>query len=157
MILRNIIYALILCGLVILDGCAKPSLEDKLIGAAASGSIPEIKRLLSLGVNVNCRAHSLNAGTPLIWAVRSRQENALEVLLAAGADPNIKTGTKESPLFLAYGSDQEDTSGIIKKLISAGANPDECRPLFEGLPENNPNRIAFEQAIKLRDLGEKKQ
>jgi len=91
-----------------LFGCRKLSPEDELIIAAQNGNIEVIQKLISSKINVNCKDHSPDAGTPLIWAVRCKQENAVQVLLAAGADPNIPTGTGEAPLFFATGTSQDN-------------------------------------------------
>jgi len=124
------------------------------MGAAANGDVPEIERLLRSGVNVNCRSHSTDGTTPLIWAVWERQAAAVEVLLAAGSDPNIANGTGKTPLSLAIGGPQEDTSRIVKDLVLAGAKTEECKPLFESLPQDDPKRIAFEHALKERAVKE---
>jgi len=128
----------------------KQSLESQLIIASENGNIQKIKKLLSSGVNVNSKEHfSPDAGTPLIWAVRCEQEKAVKILLAAGADPNITCGTGETALFFAIGGSTNDASSIIiKELILAGANTEKEK--FESLPVDDPNRIAFEKAIKLR-------
>lgn len=118
------------------------------MGAAANGDVPEIKRLLRSGVNVNCKSHFTDGTTPLIWAVWERQAAAVEVLLAAGADPNIVNGTGKTALSLAIGGAQEDTSRIIMDLVLAGAKTEECRPIFESLPQDDPRRVAFERASK---------
>jgi len=143
--------------LAFLSGCRKPSLQDQLVIASEGGDVREIARLLSLGVNVNCKeSHSPEAGTPLIWAVRCRQEKAVRALLRAGADPNIKNGPGESALFFA-GAYEEGMTNIIKDLILAGANTEEVKKEFEDDWPTSPNRIAFEEAIKLRDQGSKTQ
>lgn len=142
-------YALLTLGaLCLFGGCGK-SPEDKLIEASAAGNVQEIQRLLSLGVNVNCVSRALDKSTPLIWAVAQRREKAVTALLAAGADPNLRDAHGKTALFYAF-SNQEDLSGIIKPLVLAGANTVEYKAMFATLPENNPNRVAFEQASKER-------
>jgi len=137
--------------LTILCGCAQ-SLGDKLIAASGNGDVNEIKELLKSGAHVNYRCHSLDSGTPLIWAVRGRHEEAVTVLIDAGADPNIRCGTGETALFFAIGNSADDVSPIlIKKLILAGANTEINRELFENLSVNDTNRIAYEQAIALKN------
>jgi ankyrin repeat protein len=149
---RAFIGVLTFSAFVLFSGCGQRTLEKQLIIASQDGNVQEIKRLLSLGVNVNCKQRfSPDAGTPLIWAVRCRQEKAVEVLLAAGADPNIKTRTGQTALFQAIGGYQEDNSRIIKDLILAGANTDEDKKGFESLWPDNTNRVAFEQAIIIRN------
>jgi hypothetical protein len=148
---RASIRLLVFIALPFVGGCGRLSLEQQLIIASQHGNIPEIKRLLALGVNVNCRDPSLDGGTPLIWAVRQRREEAVEVLLAAGADPNIRTGTGQSALFFAIGDPLEDRSRTIEALVLGGANTEEYKKLFESLPRNDLNRVAFEQAIALKN------
>ena len=64
--------------------------------------------------------------TALHLAVRSGSLAAVEVLLAAGADPNIATPLEEQqPLHLAAGIKAAgDAVPIIKALLAAGAAPD---------------------------------
>jgi ankyrin repeat protein len=138
-------------------GCRERSPEGQLIIAAQNNDVKEIQKLLSLGVNVNCRDNSPDAATPLIWAVRGRKESAVDVLIAAGADPNISCGAGDSALFFAIGGPKDDTSSIIRKLVKAGADTDKYFTLYENYPQDDPSRIAYEQAIKLRGGDTKKQ
>jgi hypothetical protein len=141
-----------LISILFLAACAKPTPEQNLIGAAATGDLQEIKRLLSLGVNVNCTDNSKVAGTPLIWAAYEGQQESVLVLLSGGADPNIRDGRGYTALSLALVK-RRDQSAAIRALVLAGANTDECRALVSGLAAGDPNRIAFEEAIKFRDQG----
>jgi ankyrin repeat protein len=143
--LRFLVFSL----LIFIEACSMPSSEDKLVESAGSGDLKEIQKFLSSGVSVNCRAHSLDRITPLIWAVMQRQEKSVTALLAAGADPNIRDAHKNTALFYAY-SVQTDLSFFIKSLIASGANTQEYQAMFENLSQDNPNRIAFEQAINLQ-------
>jgi hypothetical protein len=146
----RIVFSIValLSALCFSGGCtARP--EDKLIQAAAAGNVQDIHRLLSLGISVNCVSRDPDKFTPLLWAVAQRREKAVMALLAAGADPNLRDAQGKTALFYAF-SNQEDLSGIIKPLVLAGANTVEYKSMFATLPENDPNRIAFEQASKER-------
>jgi hypothetical protein len=136
--------------LIFVGACTKRSLNDDLSGACATGNVQEIKKLLSEGADVNYKGHSLDASTPLIWATRERQEKAVEILLASGADPNIKNGEGQAALFFAFDV-RDNLTNIITPLILGGANTEEYKSMFESLPANNPNRMAFEQALALRN------
>jgi ankyrin repeat protein len=148
-----IFFSALICAI----SCRERSPEGRLIIAAQNNDVNEIQKLLSQGVNVNCKDNSPDAATPLIWAVRGRKRDAIDVLLAAGADPNILCGAGDSSLFFAIGGPKDDTSDIIKKLIKAGADTDKYFSLYENYPQDDPSRIAYEQAIKLRGEGVKKQ
>ena len=141
---------LLLNVIILLNGCG-PSLGDKLVGAAANGDISEIKKLIKQGADINYKCHSLDASTPLIWAIRQRQLKVVEFLIESGADLNVRCGTGQGVLFWATGDRHDDTCPImIKELILAGTNIEIDGKFFEGLPVNDPNRIAFQQAIALK-------
>ena len=125
--------------------------DRELINASGTGNIPEIKRLLALGANVNCRDRSLIQATPLVWAMFEHQDQAAEVLLAAGADPNVSDADGKKPLFYALAPG--DHSAIIRALIRAGAETAEYAPMFRDLPQQNTNRIAFEESVAQRNRG----
>ncbi len=68
-----------------------PNGETMVMFAARNGR-PEVIRLLAeAGVNVNAR-EPLRGTTALMWAVEQRNAAAVEALLAAGADPSMKSG-----------------------------------------------------------------
>ena len=130
------------------SGCAKRTLDGNLIGASGTGNVQEIRRLLTLGANVNCREGSLVKATPLISAMFECQDEAALVLLAAGADPNIPDGRGKMPLF--YALMPGNHSAVIRALVAAGAQTSEYAPMFLDLPKDDVNRVAFEEAVAER-------
>ncbi len=143
----RISFVLIAVGMACFLGGCGTRLEDKLVDASAAGDVQKIQSLLSRGINVNCASRGLDKSTPLILAVMQRRTEAVDVLLAAGADPNLRDAHSNAALFYAF-TNQQDLGEIIKLLIAAGADADDYRSLFSSLPGENPNRIAFEEASK---------
>jgi ankyrin repeat protein len=90
---------------------------------AASAGSESVKLLLAAGANVN--AKSQYGDPPLSVAVRNRNDAAVEVLLEAGADPNILFRTSDtsssrwSPLHAAAFSLNQKR---VRLLLARGAN-----------------------------------
>jgi len=137
-----------LAAVLLAAGCGERSLDKHLSDAAATGNVREINTLLARGANVNCRDRSTAAWTPLFWSIFEHQDGAALALLAAGADPNLRDGTGKKAMSYAIGPG--DRSALIRALITAGANTKECAVAFEHLPRSDPNRIAFEETLRLR-------
>lgn len=72
----------------------------KLCEAAEAGRVPELNRLLHVGVDPNCSCGPANS-SPLHHAARTRQLAALTALLDAGADPHAKDRFGETALHYA--------------------------------------------------------
>jgi ankyrin repeat protein len=153
--LRSKFFLLTLISIVVLlvSSCTKRSLDRDLINAAGTGNIEEIKRQLTLGANVNCRDNTLNSWTPLIWALYNGRDQAVPILLNAGADPNIRDKSGRSPLF--YVLRRPDGAPMIRALIMAGADTKGCIEEIRTLAPNDPNRIAFEAAQSDAQHGER--
>jgi ankyrin repeat protein len=80
-----------------------------------------IKALLKAGVDVN-ETEPKTKQNALMWAVAEGHEDAVRVLLAAGADIHAKSARKETPLFFAV---RRGDIGIVDALLGAGADVNE--------------------------------
>ncbi|MDC7239445.1 MAG: ankyrin repeat domain-containing protein, partial [Spirochaetales bacterium] len=87
-------------------------------------SDPETAALLiEEGLNVNAR--DFDYWTPLHWAARNNPSREyLEILLASGADPALKTYRNDTPLHLACQGWVEPSSDTIELLLQGGADID---------------------------------
>jgi len=107
--------------------CSSPAFaganEKELYGAVLSQDIPGIKALLAKGADVNY----LENGRPLLgWAAQNGSTEVVDVLLKAGANPNIAdTGVGHTPLMRAIETQQP---GAILLLLKAKANPSAKTP-----------------------------
>jgi ankyrin repeat protein len=68
-----------------------PNGETMLMYAARNGSPAVLKLFIEAGVDVNAR-EPLRGTTALMWAVEQRNADAVQTLLAAGADPSVRSG-----------------------------------------------------------------
>ncbi|KAI7689566.1 hypothetical protein KC353_g19545, partial [Hortaea werneckii] len=109
----------------------KNKLADSLYAAACAGDLDHIKLLLSLGAPIN--AGTMVEGlyeafkpakpgllSPLAGAARNGQMDAVELLIAAGAEPNPNVNrSSSSPLHQAIRADDLELSRLLLEL---GAN-----------------------------------
>lgn len=82
-----------------------------------------LKCLIACGADVNYVRHlsEHETTTPLFQAARHKNAEFVRVLLKAGADPNLSSGSgNEAPLIRAV---KESTPEIVAMLLAAGANP----------------------------------
>lgn len=94
-------------------------LELQLCEGVASGNVPEVRKLLALGVSPNSLTndHQMSvlmqaAGAGKIWMVR--------ILLENGANPNYVNPQSKTVLHVAAA---EGTADVVKALLDAGASP----------------------------------
>jgi len=107
--------------------------ETPLMAAARTGSVEAVQLLLERGTNVNA-AEASEEQTALMWAVADGHLAVVDVLLAAGADPNHKARVSEltkrssradfpsggfSPLMWAARNGNE---ALVHRLLEAGAD-----------------------------------
>lgn len=88
--------------------------------AARNGLTEILQLLIDAGADLDIRADAPHHATPLHWAVRWRQFDAVVMLIEAGADPNIHAGLEDdiTPLGLAVQGNMPD---IVQYLTSKGA------------------------------------
>lgn len=116
---------------------------DSLHEAAKTGDVATIRRLVAGGLDVNA---AREGGSPLLAATNWNRYEAVETLIALGADVNYKVG-QWTPLMRAVGRDTR----IVKALIDAGADVNYVDPIFGKSPlsyvaQNSPG--IFEQLTK---------
>lgn len=91
-----------------------------LVAAAGTNDVAAITALLVGGAQID---YSLLQRTPLIVAISERNEEAVAVLLEAGADPNFVSTYDWRPIHYAINADSASTQ-IIRQLIAHGGDPD---------------------------------
>ncbi|KAI3449724.1 hypothetical protein Pfo_006389 [Paulownia fortunei] len=85
--------------------------------AASRGRVESVRFLLGHGANPN--SVSLPSVSPLMWAIFQPSFECFELLLKAGADPNIGS-LGSTPLAFAA---RQDEGKFLRPLLEAGANP----------------------------------
>jgi len=136
---------------VLVVGCGKPQeVKDiQLRTTAKMGNIEGVKKAIADGANVNARD---NSGNALNHATANRMPRAhligghkgiVELLIAAGADVNVKNQRGRTPLYDAAIWDRKD---IAKLLFDAGADvnakDNDGKTPLDAAKEENKNEIA---------------
>lgn len=93
--------------------------------ACKLGCLPIVRYLISIGANVNFAPPSRSTLMPhstsaLQMAIGNEFDEIALLLISAGADPDLKGGTRESPLKLAVAKERHS---VIRALLAAGATP----------------------------------
>ena len=110
---------LITIAVVMLVGCG-PSVPDIPIGQAAeAGNIEAVKQHLAAGTDVNVKNQKDYGLTPLQYAVGLGHKEIAELLIAKGADVNMKDNNGGTPLHFAAGYGHKEASEL---LIANGAD-----------------------------------
>ncbi|MCI5056612.1 MAG: ankyrin repeat domain-containing protein [Flavobacteriales bacterium] len=115
----------------------KPMLQG--LEAAKNGELDALIKVLDEGLDVNTKNHQgLNL---FFWAVSKGHYHLIDPLLERGADPNCVYSKTSAPL--TYLSMNPAKTDLMKKLLKAGANPNEgehgSQALFNAiLSENLP-------------------
>ncbi|XP_071111284.1 uncharacterized protein [Haliotis cracherodii] len=94
---------------------ATPSPADceDLSGASYAGNLEEVKRLLSRGVDVNCR-RVWGSMTPVMWAARWGHRDVVELLVGEGADVSLVDVDGDNTLHYAcIGGDMETVKFVL--------------------------------------------
>jgi hypothetical protein len=107
--------------------------------AASKGNVEQMKKLISLGANVNEK--DKNNCTPLHCAVMNGHKEAAELLIAKGANVNLQgTYRKQTPLHCAA---QEGNKNMAELLIAHGA--------YVNLKDKS-NRTPLDIALRIHKL-----
>ena len=117
----------------------KSGAEDSVHVAAAVGNIEAVKKHLAAGADVN--AKNEDGGTPLLRAAWGGHKEIAELLIANGADVNVKSGrTATTPLHLAaYKGHKEVVELVIAKGADVNAKGDAGdTPLDWAISQNAP-------------------
>jgi hypothetical protein len=91
--------------------------NEDLIGAASRGDLPEVKRLISNGADVNVKNDK--GVTMLMVASWRGQQKVVQVLLEKGADVNAKANNGVSALIIASEKGHRE---IVQTLLDKGAD-----------------------------------
>ena len=91
---------------------------DKLMSAARTGDVAQLKQLLQSGSKADTK--DSHGWTPLMAATEKGHGQAVRALLMWGANVNVQNDRGLSPLMLAA---TEGHDGIVELLLKAGADP----------------------------------
>lgn len=102
-----------------LDDDSQFNLERGLCSAASQGCVDDLKIFIDLVKNINAKDGNPKLNhTALHWAVIKEHKVCVQMLLTAGADPNVKNTAGKSPLDYASkkSSQNENCAGILEML-----------------------------------------
>jgi ankyrin repeat protein len=94
-----------------------------LFEAAQQGDVGRLEQAISGGMPIDSR-ESGSKMTPLMWAVRRNHRDAVNWLLARGADIEAQAGPYGSPLAMA--AEIKDGQEMVRLLLNHGANVNAC-------------------------------
>lgn len=109
----SIVSVALLCTLPL---AAAPDL--RLIEAVKISNAEAVRTLLKERVDVNARQG--DGATALHWAVHRNDDSMVDLLLRAGAKPDLADDTGATPLYLAC---LNRSAGTVERLLQARANP----------------------------------
>lgn len=116
--------------------------DQALLNAISQEDRVAIHQAIQAGARVNNDGKGLNPGLPpLILAILVNNPESVEVLLKAGADPNLVQNSQH-PLYQAVNADTR----ILKLLLDAKANPN--APVFLGYPPSSVQRVARDKPMR---------
>lgn len=98
-----------------------PEMGTALLAAAHTGDPDLIRALLKTGVNVN-EAEPKTGQTALMWAAAEGHEEAVKVLLAAGADFRVRSAKGDTAMFFAV---RRGDIPVVDALVGSGADVNE--------------------------------
>jgi uncharacterized protein len=92
--------------------------DTRLIDAIKDGNVKTVQALIRERVDVN--APATDGATALHWAAHRDDLTAADLLLRAGARPNVANDLAVTPLHLAC---TNRSAAMVRRLLTAGANP----------------------------------
>ena len=92
--------------------------EPQLVAAVKGRDLAKVRALLKQKVDVNAR--SSDGASALLWAVHADHADTADLLLGAGADPNLANDYRVTPLSAAC---TNSSALMVERLLKAGANP----------------------------------
>ena len=108
-----------------------------------------VQYLFQAGFRVDEESKDSIGLRPVYVATQTQRSDILEVLLAAGADPNLATGDNRVPLLTAC---QTGNVTCTRMLLKAGADPNTPTPRLKGTPLHLVAQSGHENARKLCQL-----
>jgi len=146
--MRNLLFILLF---LFASSVSASAVDDSLIRTAMKGDVAGLKDLLNQGANINA-LHSATGWTALSAAAYFGYPEAVDFLIHAGADPNLRdlnhgTALMKAVTLGAFNDFKEAVSRkaqIIKMLLQAGADPNARdgfgvavwqMPFSDGIPE----------------------
>eukprot|EP01028_Stygiella_incarcerata_P010646 TRINITY_DN559_c1_g1_i1.p1 TRINITY_DN559_c1_g1~~TRINITY_DN559_c1_g1_i1.p1 ORF type:complete len:224 (+),score=56.81 TRINITY_DN559_c1_g1_i1:110-781(+) len=97
------------------------SIDDKFVRACMHGDAASVEFLLRSGASVDCELSTWNYDTPLVLAAQAGHVAVCASLLAAKADPNIRTQTSDTTALVE--AVRFSHADVVDVLLSNGANP----------------------------------
>ena len=88
------------------------SASYKFLEAVKEKNYTDIKKAIEKGVNINTRDYDTGE-TPLIIAVKQKNESLVNYLLDSGAKPNIAASNGETALIIAAGNRNKTISALL--------------------------------------------
>jgi ankyrin repeat protein len=127
--------------------------EIRLIDAVKAGNAEAVRALLKQPAPANdVNAAEPDGTTALHWAVRADDQDVVQLLLRAGAKPNVANRYGVTPISLAAGN---ANAGLVEMLLAAGADANTSLPQGETVLMTAA-RTGSPQAVKaLLDHGAK--
>ncbi|KAK5165802.1 uncharacterized protein LTR77_008725 [Saxophila tyrrhenica] len=117
--------------------------------ATSINSLPAVRILLDHNVDLGAKKDGIF--TPLCTAIRDNHENLVEILLAAGADPNLKAS--EYPAFKCI---THHRPHLLPRLVAAGAKLDSPKGIIETAVAHNEKEcllFLLEQGVDVNARG----
>jgi len=99
--------------------------ELRLVDAVKAGNRDAVRALLKASPRPEVNAAEPDGTTALHWAVRGDDQELVELLLKAGANPNAANRYGVAPITLAAAN---GNAALVERLLEAGADPNTALP-----------------------------